>query len=409
MSEIYNWGTLLTDPGQNAPVPDGAPENWLGKNVNNWGREFMAAVRRWYDDPEWIDPIWFLVGADPTYIRDSATQFTLNTVDATSYFLVGRRIKIIGDTTTYATIITATFGTNTVVTVSSGSVPVAPTRVLVHVLAGEFDGATFEGRFMFGGFGTQTARSAAFGTAPTDGILWFNTSTGQLEIGASSGWRSILKSDLGFHIADSTIDGAGFDVYASGKLAARFTRVDPDAYIDVYDDADGTTLLASYKFGADGTTEVDDQGGGGFVPFVPDTSTKAAYSVNTNTSGSEWERFAAPLRTIALAGADGAKRFRVETDVWVVGTNNIDTVALTVDRGASKMLAAITAGDDAGASVGEPADHWWPDDSTTGTHFHLSTIVTPNSGDTITLWHFTTVGISAVAAGSHVTITPLLT
>ena len=41
--QVYKWSTTAAD--NNSAVPDGAPEGWTGAQVNNWGRETMAAVR----------------------------------------------------------------------------------------------------------------------------------------------------------------------------------------------------------------------------------------------------------------------------------------------------------------------------------------------------------------------------
>jgi hypothetical protein len=48
MSNVSTWG--ISAPENNAAPPNGAPEGWPPSSVNDWGRETMAAVARWYRD-----------------------------------------------------------------------------------------------------------------------------------------------------------------------------------------------------------------------------------------------------------------------------------------------------------------------------------------------------------------------
>jgi len=118
MSEIKDWST--TASLNNDVAPDGFPEGMAPSDVNNAARELMAAVRTYYDSPEWRD--W---GHTITY--GSGTTFTTATGDGdtTSVYHVGRRIKAFGTVTTtiYGVISNSSHSTQTTVTVvwDSGS------------------------------------------------------------------------------------------------------------------------------------------------------------------------------------------------------------------------------------------------------------------------------------------------
>lgn len=91
----------------------------------------MAATRRWYDQPEWIYVLNDLAPRGvKTIVRDSATQFTVQNVDALAYFTPGRRIQIAGSSTEQAHVVSASKpGSDTIVIVENGVVPTTPTAV----------------------------------------------------------------------------------------------------------------------------------------------------------------------------------------------------------------------------------------------------------------------------------------
>ena len=132
---LYKWST--TAASNNSAVPDGAPENWLGQNVNDWARETMARVREQASDASYIDELYQLtsVGAK-TLVRVSDTQFTAQNCDATSVFSTDRRIRIVGSTTQYGFVSSSSYSapnTTVNVTMDNGIVPTSPTQALVHV------------------------------------------------------------------------------------------------------------------------------------------------------------------------------------------------------------------------------------------------------------------------------------
>lgn len=128
MANIETWST--TAALNNSAAPNGWPENMSSAGLNDSARELMAAAKRWYDDPEWLNRNY---GA--TVTRDSATQFTVGGVDATGWFTAGRRVKVVGATTGYGFVVSASYSSpNTAVTVTmdAADVPTSPTLALVH-------------------------------------------------------------------------------------------------------------------------------------------------------------------------------------------------------------------------------------------------------------------------------------
>lgn len=132
---LYKWSTTASD--NDSAVPDGAPEGWLGQDVNDWGRESMARIREQASDAAYIEENYNLspVGAK-TLARVSTTQFTIAGCNATSVFTTGRRIRIVGATTDYGYVTSSSYGganTTVNVTMDSGDVPTTPTLAYVHV------------------------------------------------------------------------------------------------------------------------------------------------------------------------------------------------------------------------------------------------------------------------------------
>src|SRR4051812_26090014 len=117
MSGIEAWST--TAASNNASPPDGAPEGMAAGTVNNTIRQLMASVRTWYEDAQWVN-----LGLTPT--RVDADTFSL-VGDVTATFHVGRRVKVTGSATGFATIAVSAYSapnTNIDVTMDSGSLPV---------------------------------------------------------------------------------------------------------------------------------------------------------------------------------------------------------------------------------------------------------------------------------------------
>jgi hypothetical protein len=98
-------------------------EGMLPSNLNNAIRALMKNTRDWYNDSQWVE----YGDGSGTYTATyaSATSFTIDGVDVTSFYHAGRRIKLTASTpgTIYGTIASSSFSTNTTINVTwdSGS------------------------------------------------------------------------------------------------------------------------------------------------------------------------------------------------------------------------------------------------------------------------------------------------
>lgn len=127
---VETYSTVAGD-NDSAP-PDGFPEGQTPASLNDAAREVMAGIavmlRQWP---------WVKLSTGQTVVRDSNTQFTLDGVNLTSIYSVGRRVREVGATTVYGVIATSTFsGGDTVVTVvndAAAAIPMSLTAVDVAV------------------------------------------------------------------------------------------------------------------------------------------------------------------------------------------------------------------------------------------------------------------------------------
>lgn len=112
-------------------------EGMLPSNINNCFRGLGAEIREWYNDSQWV--IYGDGDNGFTITYASATSFTVSSVDVTSFYHVGRRVKAVGSATgtIYGTISATTFSTNTTVTVTwdSGSLSNETITIYVAILS----------------------------------------------------------------------------------------------------------------------------------------------------------------------------------------------------------------------------------------------------------------------------------
>lgn len=111
-----DWST--TAASNNAAPPNGWPEGQLPSSVNNVGRQMMADIRSTLEALPFFD-----FGHNPTRIDNDT--FTVAT-DLTATYVAGRRVKLVGATTGYATIASSSYSapdTTVNVTMDSGNVP----------------------------------------------------------------------------------------------------------------------------------------------------------------------------------------------------------------------------------------------------------------------------------------------
>ena len=72
MSDVSTWST--NDADNDDPTKSGMPEGMPRSDVNNRGREHLGAIRRWYEDSEWVD-----------LFSGSSSNFDLSRVDITTF------------------------------------------------------------------------------------------------------------------------------------------------------------------------------------------------------------------------------------------------------------------------------------------------------------------------------------
>lgn len=125
---IESWST--TASSNNASPPDGAPEGMAASTVNNTIRQVMAS-----DRAQWEGAEWFNWGHTPT--RISGTSFSVAS-DLTAVYHVGRRLKLTGSATGYASISSSSYSapnTTVNVTMDAGSIPATLSAVYVGILS----------------------------------------------------------------------------------------------------------------------------------------------------------------------------------------------------------------------------------------------------------------------------------
>jgi hypothetical protein len=111
------------------------PEGMTAGSVNNGMRTVQADIRTWFQDPQWVNLGHTVTKQDSTNFKATGADYTSTTLGYTSYG-VGRRVKMVGDTTVYDYITVETFNAvDTVVTVAAGTVPANLTDVWLGVIA----------------------------------------------------------------------------------------------------------------------------------------------------------------------------------------------------------------------------------------------------------------------------------
>jgi len=98
-------------------------EGMLPSNLNNAIRALMKNTREWFNDAQWIE--YGDGNGAYTAAYASGTSFTINGINVSAIYHIGRRIKLIASTpgTIFGTITGVSFSSNTTVVVSwdSGS------------------------------------------------------------------------------------------------------------------------------------------------------------------------------------------------------------------------------------------------------------------------------------------------
>jgi len=117
MSKISTWSTIADN--NNMAVPNGWPEGQPPSSVNDCARLMMATIRTQMNDAQLVD--W---GFEVERASNNSFQATDAGGDAVPVFEVGRRIKLISDSTIYATVTAVVNGAGiTTVTFLSDGLP----------------------------------------------------------------------------------------------------------------------------------------------------------------------------------------------------------------------------------------------------------------------------------------------
>lgn len=221
-------------------------EGMLPSSLNNALRAILVDVREWYNDSQWV--VYGDGDSAFTITYGSATTFTVDGVDVTTFYHVGRRVRAVGTTTgtIYGTISVTTFSTNTTVTVvwDSGSLQNEALTISIGALS-----AT-NNSIPEGVVGTATLADGSVTTAK----LAADAVTGAKIADDSVDSEHYVDASIDTaHIADSQITTAkiGDSQVTSAKIADG-TIVNADinasAAIDATKIADGSVSSTEFQY-----------------------------------------------------------------------------------------------------------------------------------------------------------------
>jgi hypothetical protein len=227
-------------------------EGMLPSNLNNAIRALMKNTREWFNDAQWVE--YGDGNGAYTAAYASGTSFTINGIDVSAIYHVGRRIKLIASTpgTIYGTITGVSFSTNTTVVVSwdSGS------------LSNESITAVYVGAL------SKTNSSIPTEIIGTTNIADNAITTAKINADAVTGAKIADDSIDSEHYVDGSIDTAHIadDQITTAKIAdsqitsAKITDgtivnadVNASAAIDATKIHDGTVTNTEFKY-LDGVT-----------------------------------------------------------------------------------------------------------------------------------------------------------
>jgi hypothetical protein len=338
MSDLKNWS--LTAGGNNDGPPDGMPENMNRTDVNDSVRELMAAIRRWYDDPTWVDPF-----NDYAVTKVGASVVRINGLTSAGPLVVNRRVKLSGTNPTEYGLITQV---------------IAPGAFVAIVV--EMDG----GGDVPAAIDTCEICAVALNVAAFRGVV-----------------------DAGESLSDTTklvsIDGFDDVLAQSASFVALGTAADLDAGTDAANlptVGDLPAVLGTAAF-VDHGTEQDE------VPLNSDLGTIATHDApwltvidifveeNQNQGAVHWD----PIEWtgVEIPTADGTKIFQISLWAYmrVDQAGDIDNVYIRVgtdgDRGDNIFKEAVKA-DDA-----------WYLQTTLRIALFMSCIILPETGDMLTI------------------------
>lgn len=236
-------------PGNNSDAPpNGAPEGWLGGDVNAVMRQVMADVRSFYEQHDWVS---FLKDVSPRGAKTvtpgaGATEITILGCDARAYLKTNQVIRILklGVETRLALASDATFAAGNTTVLTKTNRPAGPY---------DSDGLeifnmrpTVLPAFFFAGSGTTATRNSfIWGASAPLLALWLNTDNAlqpMMQIGNGAGWSNLgpLNAFASAALINLNLSGASVsvDAQATKFIITRNPTIGGPDTLEIRDDHD---------------------------------------------------------------------------------------------------------------------------------------------------------------------------